>query len=67
MPNSPPRKRPPLEVTVMFEPHRQQHALLQAAYAALLPEPRRRLASEQGSALTPQANLQDRRRERKAP
>ena len=33
----------PLEVTVMFEPHRLQHDLLQRAYALLLPLPTRRL------------------------
>jgi hypothetical protein len=39
------RPRPPLEVTVMFEPHRLQHDLLREAYAHLIPEFRRRLAS----------------------
>ena len=39
------RHRPPLEVTVMFEPHRLQHDLLREAYAYLIPEPRRRLSS----------------------
>jgi hypothetical protein len=29
----------------MFEPHRLQHDLLQAAYASLVPQSRRRLAS----------------------
>jgi hypothetical protein len=38
-----------LEVTVMFEPHRLQHDLLQAAYALLVPLPRRRLAAAQTS------------------
>ncbi len=37
----------PLEVTVMFEPHRLQHDLLQAAYALLVPLYRRRLAAAQ--------------------
>ncbi|WP_201394256.1 hypothetical protein [Ktedonobacter sp. SOSP1-85] len=32
-----------LEVMVMFEPHRLQHAFLQAAYASLVPVSRRRL------------------------
>lgn len=39
----------PLEVTVMFEPHRLQHDLLQTAYALLVPLPRRRLAAAQPS------------------
>lgn len=38
-------QRPPLEVTVMFEPHRLQHDLLREAYSSLLPEARRRLSS----------------------
>ena len=40
-----------LEVTIMFEPHRLQHDLLQAAYAFLVPLPRRRLAPPQPSAV----------------
>lgn len=39
----------PLEVMVMFEPHRLQHDLLQTAYALLVPRPRRRLAAEEPS------------------
>ncbi len=39
----------PLEVTVMFEPHRLQHDLLQTAYALLVPLPRRRQAAAQPS------------------
>jgi hypothetical protein len=39
----------PLEVTVMFEPHRLQHDLLQRAYALLVPLPRRRLTAAQSS------------------
>jgi hypothetical protein len=39
------RQRPPLEVKVMFEPHRLQHDLLQEAYTHLIPQSRRRLAS----------------------
>jgi hypothetical protein len=39
------RKKPPLEVNIMFEPHRLQHDLLREAYAYLIPESRRRLAS----------------------
>jgi hypothetical protein len=44
---SKPFRRPnqPLEVSIMFEPHRLQHDLLREAYAHLLPEARRRLAS----------------------
>jgi hypothetical protein len=39
------RRRLPLEVTVMFEPHRLQHDLLREAYSCLIPEARRRLSS----------------------
>lgn len=39
------RQRPPLEVNVMFEPHRLQHDLLREAYSSLIPEARRRLSS----------------------
>jgi hypothetical protein len=39
------RQRPPLEVNIMFEPHRLQHDLLREAYACLTPEARRRLSS----------------------
>ncbi len=39
------RRNQPLEVSVMFEPHRLQHKLLREAYAHLLPETRHRLAS----------------------
>lgn len=42
-----------LEVTVMYEPHRLQHDLLQTAYALLVPLPRRRLAAAQPSAAAP--------------
>ena len=38
------RKKSPLEVNVMFEPHRLQHDLLQEAYSSLIPEVRRRLS-----------------------
>jgi hypothetical protein len=41
----PRRQRPPLEVKVMFEPHRLQHDLLREAYAHLTPQSRRRLSS----------------------
>ncbi len=40
------RRNQPLEVSIMFEPHRLQDDLLREAYAHLLPEARRRLASE---------------------
>jgi hypothetical protein len=62
---SPPR--PPLEVSIMFDPHRRQHELLQAAYASLVPQSRRRLASGQRSTVAPQTQLPDLPRERKAP
>ncbi len=38
-------QRPPLEVNIMFEPHRLQHDLLREAYTYLIPESRRRLSS----------------------
>jgi hypothetical protein len=41
----------PLEVMVMFEPHRLQHDLLHTAYALLVPLPRRRPGSGQASAV----------------
>jgi hypothetical protein len=41
-----PQRHPPPEVTVMFEPHRLQHDLLQAAYTLLVPRPRRRLTAK---------------------
>ncbi len=43
------RKKPPLEITVMFEPHRLQHDLLREAYSSLIPEVRRRLSSGEQS------------------
>jgi hypothetical protein len=49
MSNISPHQRPPLEVTVMFEPHRLQHDLLREAYSSLLPEARRRLSSRKRS------------------
>ena len=39
-----PHQHPPLEVTVMFEPHRLQHAVLRQAYACLIPPSRRPLS-----------------------
>ena len=41
------RQYPPLEVNVMFEPHRLQHDLLREAYSSLIPEARRRLSKGQ--------------------
>ncbi len=41
----------PLEVMVMFEPHRLQHDLLHEAYALLVPLPSRRPGSGQVSAV----------------
>jgi hypothetical protein len=58
-------QRPPLEVSILFDPHRRQHDLLQAAYASLVPPSRRRVPSGQEAARTPQSS--DRCRERKAP
>jgi len=40
----------PLEVKIMFEPHRLQHDLLREAYSSLIPEARRRLSSGKRSA-----------------
>ena len=39
------RQNQPLEVSIMFEPHRLQHDLLREAYSYLIPESRRRLSS----------------------
>jgi hypothetical protein len=63
----PSHRHPPLEVSSMFEPHRRQHDLLQAAYASLVPQSRRRVASGQESARARQAQVPDLCRERKAP
>jgi hypothetical protein len=50
----PSSQHPPLlEGTVMFEPHRLQHDLLQAAYTLLVPRPRRRLAAKPGFPVPP--------------
>ena len=38
-----------VEVSIMFEPHRLQHELLQTAYALLVPSSRKRLAAAQSS------------------
>jgi hypothetical protein len=47
------QRRTSPEVTVMFEPHRLQHDLLQAAYTLLVPRPRRRLAAKPGFPVPP--------------
>jgi hypothetical protein len=47
------QSQPILEVTVMFEPHRLQHDLLQAAYTLLVPRPRRRLTAQPGFPVPP--------------
>jgi hypothetical protein len=46
------QSRKQLEVTVMFEPHRLEKDLLQAAYAFLVPLPRRRLTAKPASPVT---------------
>jgi hypothetical protein len=40
------QRRSPPEVTVMFEPHRLQHDVLQAVYTLLVPLPRKRLPAQ---------------------
>ena len=40
------QRRPPPEVTVMFEPHRLQHDFLQAVYTLLVPLSRKRLQAK---------------------
>ena len=44
-----PHQRPPLEVSVLFEPHRLQQDVLRQAYACLIPLSRRPLSSEKPS------------------
>jgi hypothetical protein len=39
------RSNQPLEVLIMFEPHRLHQQLLQAAYASVVPVSRRRLST----------------------
>ncbi len=56
-----------LEVTVMYEPHRLQHDLLQTAYASLVPKSRRRFSRSQASSVVPQVPPCDRRGERNMP
>lgn len=43
-----------LEVTVMFEPHRLQHNLLQTAYVYLVPQATRRLPRSNMSSVASQ-------------
>ena len=40
------QRRSPPEVTVMFEPHRLQHDVLQTVYTLLVPLPRKRLTAQ---------------------
>jgi hypothetical protein len=56
-----------LEVSLMYEPHRLQHDLLQTAYAYLVPQARRRLPRSQMSSAAPQAPPCDLRKERNMP
>ena len=49
---SPPRPER-LEVSVVFEPHRLQDPLLQTAYGALVPLPRRRRLAASAPAAVP--------------
>jgi hypothetical protein len=51
------QRRPPPEVTVMFEPHRLQHDLLQAVYTLLVPLPRRRLTAKPAFSLPSRVQL----------
>lgn len=68
MPRSSPHpNRKPLEVIIMFEPHRLQHDLLQIAYASLVPESRRRLPKSQTPSAVPEVPPRDRRAERHGP
>jgi hypothetical protein len=46
-----------LEVTIMFEPHRLHHDLLQRAYALLVPLPHRRLGLRQLAPVPPSVRL----------
>jgi hypothetical protein len=56
-----------VEVSVMFEPHRLQHDLLQTAYAYLVPQSRRRLPKGQAPAMASQVHPCDLRGERNVP
>ena len=53
---SSPRRSPP-EVTVMFEPHRLQHDVLQAVYALLAPWPRKRLPAAPAGSVPPRVHI----------
>lgn len=57
-------KHKPLEVTIMFEPHRLQEGLLRTAYAYLVPVSRRRMPKSQLPTSASQAYSPKRRRER---
>lgn len=47
MSNKSQQRSKPLEVMVMFEPHRLQGQFLRVAYASVVPVPRRRLITVQ--------------------
>ena len=51
------QRHPPLEVTVMFEPHRLQHDVLQAVYALLVPVPRKRLPVKPAGSVPPRVHI----------
>jgi hypothetical protein len=54
----PSSQRHPLpEVTVMFEPHRLQHDLLQAVYTLLVPVPQKRLPAKSGGSVSSRVQL----------
>ncbi len=56
-----------LEVSVMYEPHRLQHDLLQTAYAYLVPQARRRLSTNQMPWVASQGSPRDLSKERNTP
>jgi hypothetical protein len=47
------QRRTPPEVTIMFEPHRLPHDLLQAVYTLLVPLPRRRRTAKPAFPIPP--------------
>ena len=53
---SSPRRSPP-EVTVMFEPYRLQHDVLQAVYTLLVPVPRKRLPAKPAGTVPPRVHI----------
>ena len=53
---SSPHRSPP-EVSVMFEPHRLQHDVLQAVYALLVPVPRKRLPASPAGSVPPRVQF----------